>query len=258
MAAPPRVQLGNDQLARDWWVDVNTGSFASPNWIPVNGWQELKPTFNPTTQDSSDYDSSGYKDSAVTAIEWGLTGKLGRKTVALTPTSYDPGQEVLRLAATQLGQGNRVDIRFYEAPGGIGGSGSNPRVEAYRGYVNVQWEPDGGGMEGLNTVSITLGGKGQRSAITHPEDGTTPAPVITSVVPNTGIAAAGGDLLILFGTNLASVTAVTIQGSALSVTAWEYVNGAIALKASAQTAGVRTITVTNPGGTSATYNLTYV
>lgn len=258
MAAPPRVQLGTDQLARDWWVDVNTGSFASPNWVPVNGWQELKPTFNPTTQDSSDYDSSGYKDSAVTAIEWGLTGKLGRKSVALTPNTYDPGQEVLRLAALQLGTGNRVDIRFYETPGGIGGSASNPRVEAYRGFVNVQWEPDGGGMEALNTVSVTLGGKGQRTSITHPEDGTTPAPVITSVVPNTGIAAAGGDLLILFGTNLASVTAVTIQGSALSTAAWEYVNGAIALKATAQTAGVRTITVTNPGGTSATYNLTYV
>jgi hypothetical protein len=258
MAAPPRVQLGTDQLARDWWVDVNTGSVATPNWVPVNGWQELKPTFNPTTQDSSDYDSSGYKDSAVTAIEWGLTGKLGRKSVALTPTAYDPGQEVLRLAALQQGQGNRVQIRFYETPGGIGGSGANPRIEAYSGFVNVQWEPDGGGMEALNTVSVTLGGKGQRTAITHPEDGTTAAPVITSVVPNSGIAAAGGGLLIAFGSNFASVTAVTINAVALSVADWEYINGAIALKASAQSAGAKNMTVTNPGGVSNTYVLTYV
>lgn len=258
MAAPPRVPLGADTLARDWWTDVNIGTFATPNWVPINGWTDLKPTFNPTTQDSSDYDSGGYKDSAVTAIEWGLTGKLGRKTVALTPTAYDPGQEVLRVAAEQMGNGNRVDVRFYKNPGGIGQAGSNPRTEAYRGFSNVQWEPDGGGMEGLDTVSVTLGGKGQRTSITHPEDGTTAAPIITSVVPSTGIAAAGGGLLVAFGSNFASVTAVTINAVALSVADWEYINGAIALKASAQSAGAKNLTVTNPGGVSNTFVLTYV
>lgn len=258
MAAPVRVPLGADQLARDWFVDVNIGSFASPNWIPINGWQDLKPTFNPTTQDSSDYDSAGYKDSAVTAVEWGLTGKVGRKTLAANPLQYDQGQEVLRLAAAQMGNGNRVDVRFYEAAGGVGGSGTNPRVEAYRGYVNVQWEPDGGGMEALNVVSVTLGGKGQRTSITHPEDGNTPAPVITSVAPSTGIAAAGGALLIANGTNFASVTAVLINAVALPVADWEYANGAIALKASAQAAGAKNLTMTNPGGTSAAFVLTYV
>ena len=258
MAAPARVPLGADQLARDWFVDVNIGSFATPNWLPVNGWQDLKPTFNPTTQDSSDYDSGGYKDSAVTAIEWGLTGKVGRKARAADPTQYDQGQEVLRLAAFQLGAGNRVDIRFYEAGGGIGGAAANPRIEAYRGFANVQWEPDGGGMEALNAVSVTLGGKGQRSSITHPEDGTTPAPVITSITPNSGIAAAGGGLLIMQGTNLASVTVVTINAVALNVLDWEYSNGMIALKASAQSAGAKNVTVTNPGGTSVAYVITYV
>jgi IPT/TIG domain-containing protein len=258
MAAPARVPLGADQLARDWYVDVNIGSFATPNWIPVNGWQDLKPTFNPTTQDSSDYDSAGYKDSAVTAIEWGVTGKLGRKTRASDPTQYDQGQEVLRLAAQQLGNGNRVDIRFYEAAGGIGGSGSNPRAEAYRGFTNVQWEPDGGGMEALNVVSVTLGGKGQRSSITHPEDGNTPAPVITSIAPNSGIAAAGGALLIANGTNFATVSAITIGGTTVNTTDWEYANGAIALKAVAKAAGSYPVVMTNPGGTSNSYTITYV
>lgn len=258
MAAPARVPLGADQLARDWYVDVNIGSFATPNWIPVNGWQDLKPTFNPTTQDSSDYDSAGYKDSAVTAVEWGLTGKLGRKTRAADPTQYDQGQEVLRNAAFQLGAGNRVDIRFYEAGGGIGGSASNPRIEAYRGFANVQWEPDGGGMEALNVVSVTLGGKGQRTSITHPEDGTTPIAVITSVTPSTGLPAAGGTLLVAQGTNFLSVTTVEVDNVVVPTSDWEYANGAIAIKSPAKTAGTRPLTVINAAGESLGFNLTYV
>jgi len=258
MAAPPRVPLGADTLARDWWVDVNIGSFGTPNWIPINGWTDLKPTFNPTTQDSSDYDSAGYKDSAVTAIEWGLTGKIGRKTQSSTPTAYDQGQEVLRVAAEQMGNGNRVDVRFYKNPGGIGGSASNPRVEAYRGYTNVQWEPDGGGMEGLDSVSITLGGKGQRTSITHPEDGTVPIPVITSVVPSTGLLAAGGQIIIAYGTQFGSVTSLEVDNVVVNATDWEYVNGAIAIKTPAKAAGARPLTVINPAGESVGYTLTYV
>jgi len=252
MAVPPRVPLGADQLARDWFADVNIGSVGTPNWLPINGWQDLKPTFNPTTQDSSDYDSAGYKDSAVTAIEWGLTGKVGRKSLAADNLNYDQGQEVLRLASQQMGAGNRVHIRFYEMA--VGG----PRVEAYDGFANVQWEPDGGGMESLNVVSLTLGGKGKRNSITHPDTGTPPIPVIASATPNTGIPAAGGLLIIAQGTNFASVTILEVDNVVVSTTDWEYVNGAIAFKAPAKTAGVRPLTVINPGGESVGYNLTYV
>src|SRR6478752_1597366 len=152
-----RTPLGSTQLARDYWLDVNIGTTASPNWIGVFGLMEFTPTQAPTTQDSA-----GYGDEDITAIKWSCTGKLKRAVQAADGTLYDPGQEVLRNAANQLGNGNRVEIRYYEMPGGtIGGAG--PHIEAFQGFVNVQWNPDGGGQDALRTVSLTLGGKGKRN-----------------------------------------------------------------------------------------------
>ena len=84
--------------------------------------------------------------------------------------------------------------------------------------------------------------------------------IITSVFPDTGIPAAGGALLMAYGSNFGSVTSVLINGAALSAADWEYAVGgtAIALKASAQTAGTKNLTMVNPAGTSAAYVLTYV
>ena len=42
------------------------------------------------------------------------------------------------------------------------------RSEAYSGYAAVSWAPDGGGMDGLDTASVTLTGQGPRVSITHP------------------------------------------------------------------------------------------
>jgi hypothetical protein len=84
--------------------------------------------------------------------------------------------------------------------------------------------------------------------------------IISSVVPDTGIAAAGGTLLMAYGSNFGTVTSVLINAVAIPVADWEYAAGgtAIAIKASAQAAGVKTLTMVNPAGTSAPYNLTYV
>jgi hypothetical protein len=35
-------------------------------------------------------------------------------------------------------------------------------------FATVTWSPDGGGMDALSTVSVTLTGQGERKAITHP------------------------------------------------------------------------------------------
>ena len=83
---------------------------------------------------------------------------------------------------------------------------------------------------------------------------------ISTVAPDTGIAAAGGALLIAQGSNFDTVTAVKINAVTLSTADWEYIVGtsSIALKASAQAAGTRPLVMTNPAGDSSPYNLTYV
>lgn len=258
MAAPPRIPGGSDTLNRDVWIDVNSGTHADPDWIPVNQWQELKLSITPTKQDSSDFDSEGYKDEAVTAIEWGIEGKVGRKSLAADGTAYDVGQEMLRVAAFELGAGNRVELRIYEMGGGVGGGGENPRVESYQGYANVQWVPDGGGMETLKTVSVTLGGKGALTPISTPDTGTPPAPVISGISPSTGLNTAGGELITITLSNAASVTAVTVGGTAVGDFAIVGGSTIVALTP-AKSAASYDVVATNPGGASAAgVQVTYV
>lgn len=252
MAVPTRTPLGTTQLNRDWYLDVNIGTVGSPNWVGVFGIQEFQPNLEPGMQDSSDFDSGGYGSDDVTELKFSLDFKVRRAPQGANALAYDPGQEVLRAAAEALGTGNRAHVRWYEM--GLNG----PRVEAYDGFANVQWKPDGGAGSGLRTVGVTLGGQGKRNLITHPDTGTPPAPVIASVSPSTGIAAAGGTLLVATGTNFVSVTSVLINAVALAAADWKNVGNTIVLKASAQSAGAKNLTMVNPGGTSAAFVLTYV
>jgi len=191
MPSTARTVLGGGSLARRWWLDVNTNTYAAPTWIAVNGVEDFKYALDPSVQDDSDYDSGGYKSSTITAIGWSLDCKVARKVTVASATVYDPGAEVLRAASMLMGASNRVDVRWYEMTSG------GPKVEAYRGYAAVSWSEDGGGMDALAAVSIKLTGQGASTAITHP-DGAAVVPVLYSVLPATA-ATAGGSLHQLTG-----------------------------------------------------------
>lgn len=161
---PTTTPLGASTLVRKWKLDVNTGTSAAPVWTRVMGIGDFKPNLSLTMQDDSDFDSGGDKSSTATAREWGCEFKVARKVLSTDATAYDVGQEKLRLAAAQLGAANTVEIRFYEYIDAAGG----PQVEAYQGKCAVDWSPDGGNMEALETVSVKLMGQGKRTPITHP------------------------------------------------------------------------------------------
>lgn len=164
MADPTRVPLGAATLVRKWYLDIDTEAAGgtAPVWTPVYGITNFQPTQNTTLQDDSDYDAGGYKSSSATAIEWGATVTVSRKVVDGAPTTYDPGQEALRVAASKLGVSNTVHVRFYEMT--VGG----PRIESYEGYTAVSWAPAGGAMDAIDTVQVTLTGQGQRLTPVHP------------------------------------------------------------------------------------------
>lgn len=160
---PEREPLGASTLNRKWYLDVDTSATSTPSWIGVFGLTEFKPGKDTTLQDDSDFDSEGWKSQTATALAWMLEAKVSRKTVQGAPTTYDPGQEALRLASDEMGTDNTVHVRWYEmTPGG-------PRVEAYEGYAAVTWNPDGGGMDALDVVAVNLTGQGKRIPITHPD-----------------------------------------------------------------------------------------
>lgn len=165
MTVPAREPLGASTLNRMWYLDIDTGAAGTPAWTPVQGITEFQPALEPQLQDDGDFDSGGYGSSTSTGINWSLTGKVARKVTVADETTYDPGQEALRLAGEQVGVGNSVHIRFYEM------TPTGPRVEAYEGNAAVTWSPDGGDKTALNIVSFTLTGQGKRTAITHPDAG---------------------------------------------------------------------------------------
>ena len=72
--APSSFDL-NSTLARDWALQVNTGTAAEPNWIFVRGLSQFAPQSTPTMQDDSDIDNEGYKSQIATAIELTFQGE---------------------------------------------------------------------------------------------------------------------------------------------------------------------------------------
>ena len=182
MPATARVPLGPSVLARRWYIDVNTNTYANPTWTPIFGVEDFAAPFQPKVQSDADFDSGGWDSSTVAAIGWQIKMTLARKVIALTPTAYDVGQEVLRAASILQGTGNVVDIRWYEMNTG------GPKVEAYRGYGVVTWAAKGGAMDALEKVDVTIDSRGAANAITHP-DGAQVVPVLYSITPVTCVAA---------------------------------------------------------------------
>lgn len=240
MPASTKTPLGASTLNRKWYLDVNTGTYAAPTWTPVLGLAEFKDGLDPTSQDDADFDSEGYKSSTISALGWSLELKLQRKVQAAVATAYDTGQEKLRTVSGELGVNNRVDVRWYEM------EEDGPRVEAYRGYASVSWSPDGGAMDALSTVTVTINGQGKRTAITHPDAASVPK--VYSVTPATG-AAAGGELVTITGSGFLAATAVEFGADA--ATDYNIVDDYhIAAIAPAHAAGAVTVTVTNATGDS--------
>lgn len=244
MAVPARTQLGASTPMRMWYLDVDTaGSNAAPVWVAVLGMTEFKPALEPTLQDDSDFDSGGFQSSTKTAEKWSIEAKIARKTTVDDATVYDVGQEFIRSKAFgKMGSANSVHVRYYEM------DENGPRVEAYEGWAAVTWSPDGGKMEDLNMVSMTLTGQGRLSAITHPDTGVS-LPIVTLIDPNGG-GAAGGELVEISGANFTGATDVKFDTT--SATSFDVVSGGtIEVIAPAHAAGQVDVTVITAAGTSA-------
>ena len=251
MTATTKTPLGAATLVRKWFLDVNTGTESSPVWLAVNGISDFKPTVNPTVQDTSDFDSEGAKGNTVTAYEWSVDLKVGRKTTAALATAYDPGQEVLRLASLEIGLANRVQVRFYEM------SDDGPRVEAFSGWCAVSWTPDGGKMDATDGVSVKLSGDGKRTGITHPDTGTV-VPKTYAALPAGG-PAAGGTLVKITGTGFFKegvndvVASTGVKFGTIAATTWTVESDSVIYAvAPAVTAGTVAVKVTNSVGASVT------
>jgi hypothetical protein len=244
MAHVARTPLGAATSPKKWYLDVNTGTYAVPVWIAVNGVTNFVPKQDPTLQDDSDFDSDGSKSQAKTALQFGADVTVGRKVTAASATVYDPGQEALRTASRTLGTGGIVDVRYYEVTSG------GPTAEAYRGYAEVSWVPAGGAMDALEGASITLTGRGNWASITHPDNEAAHVPVVSTITPATA-AAAGGQVVSLYGQYFTGVTACKVGAGGTAFTSYYKIDdNHIIGELPAKTAGTYVIEVTNATGAS--------
>lgn len=153
------TQPQQTQLARKWKLEINTGSVATPTWTQVKGINEFTPQVGEANlEEDNDYDSDGWGSSTKTMLNWSAEAKLLRKADPGT-NALDTGQEKLRTQSRLFGSDGVAHVRFYDRNGG---------VEAYEGFAEVSWGAEGGSPSDLETVTVTLTGKGALEEIANP------------------------------------------------------------------------------------------
>lgn len=244
------TQPQQSTLARKWVLNVNTNTVASPVWTLVKGMNSLTPNqAEPNLEDDNVYEDEGYTGQTKTALSWSAEGTLMRRTDPDDVTIYDPGQEKLRALAKVLGPGGVGHFQLYDRDGG---------PEAFQGFAEVTWAPQGGEVTDLEAVDFTLTGKGKPTAITNPNAPALGIPTVTSVTPATG-GTAGGTLVKIIGTNFKDrngnivVTGATgVKFGANNATSYNvFDRQTIYAIAPAGSAGTVQVAVTNTAGTSA-------
>jgi hypothetical protein len=159
MSTPAEPIETETALARRYRLDLDTDTTGTtPTWAWVPGIQDFAPKVEPTQQASTTYDDEGWADQTVTELAWSIELTMLHRCHPTTK-AFNAAQEALRLAAEKFGSGAKVHVRWYDREG---------RAEAYEGYALVTWESDGTATDDLDTVKVTLTGKGKRTAITNP------------------------------------------------------------------------------------------
>lgn len=247
MANPVTLPAGSTLgKSFEYGIDINLGTYGSPNWQPVRRISGFSPTPTPTTQDAQTYDDLGAANADVTGWSYAIAFNAQVNRIVSTGL-YLPEIEALlaRTNPDSKGDSAVVDIRWYHKPeSGV----ANP-TDAYRMLATVAWSRANTGPEGtIETLSFTLTGKGPAEKITNPFAGwgIAAAPKITSILPSGK--GAGGQITIT-GSNF--LTATAVKFAAVDAAAFTIVNDStIVASLPAGSGGSVNVTVINPTGTS--------
>lgn len=225
-------------LARKFRVDVTSDLTLASGWLQLNGVDDWNPNVNPTTEDTSAYDSSGWTTNEVTMQAWSAVASVFRR---LNAGVYDPGQELCRATVGQFGGAARCGVRWYDKNGG---------PEAYSGIALVAWARNNTAVTNVEKATITFTNTDVplNLGITNPFN-VASAPVLTGASPS---GAGAGAALAIYGqyfTGTVPTTGVKVGG--VNATSWTVQNdGLITAVVPAGSAGSAPIVVTNATGAS--------
>lgn len=230
-------------LARRLRVDIDTATFPASNYQELIGKRELNPIIAPRTEDDENYEDEGWARDATTGGNWRLELKLSHSTNA-DGVTINAVQAFLRAKHLAAITGPVADaefgVRFYDKDGLTSGYEFEGRA-----YVK-DWTRDGNAAANLEVVNVVIQGQGAITPITNPNANMTP--VVTGLSPATG-AAAGGELINIYGTHFTGATDVDFASDAADFTVVS--DSHIVAVAPAHTAGTVQVKVTTAAGASA-------
>lgn len=167
--------------------------------------------------------------------------------------------DVYSAAKTALaGKGSEVWIyeRISDTKGAADAFANGDIVSGYLLFLDNQLAVGGDAGWEKYQVQPTMAGRMEPDVAVGGVGG---VPAIASITPATGLAAAGGDQIVVRGINFAGTTAVEVDGTPVDAAKWEYIDGqTVAVTVPAKSAGSYAVTVTTPAGESAGVNITYV
>ncbi|MFI6886754.1 phage tail tube protein [Streptosporangium canum] len=146
-------------LAKDWILEVNTGSPETPTWIAVKGLTSFSETTDDNTEDDGDFESDGWGSTVVTQRTWSIEAEGRRKRSDATVFTPDPGQEKIRQAARVVGFNANIQVRWYRKDGA---------PDANQGVATVSEFTKGGAVTDLEPFNFTLLGQGKPVEIENP------------------------------------------------------------------------------------------
>ncbi|MDF5756660.1 phage tail tube protein [Spongiactinospora sp. TRM90649] len=147
-------------LAKDWVLEVNTGTEGAPVWTPVRGLTSMEFALDNETEDDADFESDGWASEVITQRSWTLECE-GRRKRDTSSAGFvpDAGQEYLRQAGLVVGLGASVHVRWYRRDGA---------PDAFEGIAGVQYSGGGGETTDLEPFEVELLGQGKPEPIDNP------------------------------------------------------------------------------------------
>jgi IPT/TIG domain-containing protein len=225
-------------LARKFRVDVTSDLTLAASWLQLNGIDDWNPNVNPTTEDTSAYDTSGWTTNEVTMQAWSATASVFRR---LNAGVYDPGQELCRATVGQFGTAARVGVRWYDKNGG---------PEAYSGVALVGWARNNTAVTNVEKATITFTNTDIPLNLNISNPGVAAvAAVVLAAAPS---AVAVGGIVNITGVGFSGTTGATgVKFGATNATSYIVVSdNTIVAVMPAGSAGSAAVTVTNPVGAS--------
>lgn len=157
-------------LARNWGIQVNTGTSGSPVWEWISGITSFEAPVTKTRQEAGDINFGAWGGQIATEMNWTATiGILPKLDAAGEP---DPAVEYLRACGLETGVLGMAEIRYWRLDG---------HPHAYQGKGDVEFSLAGGDKTALYAANCTIAGYGGLVAIEKPD-----AVVVTKTFTITG------------------------------------------------------------------------